>query len=361
MRSSTSASPDDVIDPHTIEVVAPNFSRRLSGVTTTIVHLVPQMRADGLAVAACGPGLPDNVARIPVSGLWRLWRSPPARPWRIWHARRNVEMIVGLILRDVLRMPLKVMFTAEAQRHPKRFTRWLTGRMDALVTTNARSAAYIGRSYQIVPHGVDALAYHPPAGPEDLWAASGLPGKHGIGCFGRVRAQKGTDLFVDAMIALLPDHPEWTAVISGRVTPEHQGFADGLKARIAAAGLESRIVFIGEVEDIRVWYRRLSLYVAPSRNEGFGLTPLEAMASGKPVVASDAGAYAEMIDPGHTGAVAPAGDGAALREAIRPYLADPDLAVRHGATALATLNERFSLQAEAAGLRRIYERLWGAR
>ena len=55
--------------------------------------------------------------------------------------------------------------------------------------------------------------------------------------------------------------------------------------------------------DIKLWYRRISLYVAPSRNEGFGLTPLEAMASGSPVVASDAGAYADLIVEGETGFV----------------------------------------------------------
>ena len=99
-----------------------------------------------------------------------------------------------------------------------------------------------------------------------------------------------------------------------------------------------------------VWYRRVSLYVAPSRNEGFGLTPLEAMASQTAVVASDAGAYAEMIVPGVTGAVVPAGDGDALTEAIRRYLADPALAKTHGANALAHVTARFPLQREAAGI-----------
>src|SRR5690606_17382799 len=112
-------------------------------------------------------------------------------------------------------------------------------------------------------------------------------------------------------------------------------FSQSLKARIAAAGLGERIVFLGEVPDIRLWFRRVSLYVAPSRNEGFGLTPLEAMASRTPVVASDAGAYAEMVVPGETGEVVPAGDGAALSAAIRPNRADPSLAGAHGRQALA--------------------------
>ena len=209
-------------------------------------------------------------------------------------------------------------------------------------------------------HGVDLTLFHPPEGADDTIAASGLPGRYLVGCFGRVRHQKGTDLFVQAMIALLPQHPDWTAVISGRVTPEHTAFADKLKADIAAAGLTDRIVFIGEVPDIKVWYRRLSLYVAPSRNEGFGLTPLEAMASKTPVVASDAGAYAEMVVPGENGVIVPPGDGDALTAAIATYLADPALTSAQGETALRHVRENFALEKEATAINRIYQQLLGA-
>ena len=63
------------------------------------------------------------------------------------------------------------------------------------------------------------------------------PGRYAIGCFGRVRAQKGTDVFVEAMCRLLPRYPDFTAVIVGAVVPEQQGFANGLKKQIEAAGL----------------------------------------------------------------------------------------------------------------------------
>jgi len=115
------------------------------------------------------------------------------------------------------------------------------------------------------------------------------------------------------------------------------------------------------VPDIKPWYRRVSLYVAPSRNEGFGLTPLEAMASGSPVVASDAGAYADLIDEGRTGYVVPAGDGAALTKAIRSYLADPVKLEAHRANALADVRQRFPLQGEAAAIGEVYERLWASK
>ncbi len=266
-------------------------------------------------------------------------------------------MAAGIVLRHVLRMPLKLLFTSAAQRRHTAYTRWLIRRMDAVVATNARSGSFLQVPHIVIRHGVDLELFHPPRTAEDTIEATGLPGRYLVGCFGRLRHQKGTDLFVRSMIDLLPQHPDWTAVISGRATAEHRAFADKLKADIAAAGLADRIVFLGEVPDIKVWYRRLTLYVAPSRNEGFGLTPLEAMASKTAVVASDAGAYAEMIEDGTNGSVVPAGDGEALTKAIAPYLADPQRALASGEIALTHVRANFALEGEATALKAVYEDL----
>lgn len=342
-----------------IDVIAPNFKRRLSGVTSTIVQLVPFQREQGQKIAAVGPGLPPSVERIGYFSLLGLWRKPASgRPFRIWHARRNVEMVAGVLVRDVFRAPLRLVFTSDAQRHHRAFTKWLIGRMDAVVTTSARAASYLKVPYFLVPHGVDTRIFHPPANGEDDFSASGLGGKFAVGCFGRVRHQKGTDLFVDSMISLLPHYPDWTAVITGRVTAEHKQFADTLRKRVAEAGLSNRVVFAGEVDDVRLWYRRLTLYVAPSRNEGYGLTPLEAMASQTAAVTSDAGAYRDMIIEGQTGLVVAAGDGEALTGAIEQYLKDPELARRHGANALRHVRENFGLKRESDGLAEVYEAVW---
>lgn len=338
-------------------VIAPNFKRRLSGVTSTIVQLVPEQNRQGQHVAVLGPGLPDHLPHLSWLDLLKLWRTPAGGGKRIWHARRNNEMLFGLLLRDVLRMPIKLLFTSAAQRNHSRYTRWLISKMDAVVATSARSGSYLKVPHTVVSHGVDLELFHPPQGDSDTMAASGLPGRYLIGCFGRVRHSKGTDLFVRAMIELLPLYPDWTAIVTGRVTADNKPFAAALEADIKAAGLEDRIRILGEVDDIKPWYRRLTLYVAPSRNEGFGLTPLEAMASKTAVAASDAGAYAGMIVPGQTGEIAPAGDYETLRNAIAKYLADPALAQAHGEAALADVHARFDLKGEAAALGAVYERL----
>ncbi len=351
-----------VIDMAQVEVVAPNLKMRLSGVTSTIVQLVPvQQRTIG--IATLGPGLPDSLPKMRWWQVPALLRRPASGRWRIWHARRNVEMVAGLVLRHLFRAPLRLLFTSAAQRSHRPFTKFLIRQMDAVIATSARSGAFLDIPHSVVMHGIDLDLFRP-ARPDDAPLGdieTRLAGRRAIGCFGRIRHQKGTDLFVNAMIDLLPQFPDWVAVVTGRATPEHQDFAKALQDKVRDAGLADRILFLGEVPDIKPYYRLLSLYVAPSRNEGFGLTPLEAMASGAAVVASDAGAYAEMIGPGRTGAVVAAGDGKALIAAIRPYLAEPALADIHGKEALAHVTQNFPLSREAEGIAEIYERLWSMR
>ena len=339
-----------------VEVVVPNFKRRLSGVTSSIVQLVPG-QAEHVRIATLGPGLPDHLPRLEWWQVPGLLRRPARRRFRIWHARRNNEMLAGVVLKVFCRAPLKLVFTLASERPHSSFGHFLMRRMDAVIAVNDRAGGYLKVPYTVVMHGVDCMRFHPPIGPEDRFDATGLPGRYAVGCFGRVRPRKGTDLFVDAMIRLLPDFPEWTAVIGGRVTLQHRGFHQRLLDRVASAGLERRVVFLGEV-DVRPWYRRLLLYVAPSLNEGFGLTPLEAMASRTAVVASAAGAHARVVVEGETGAVVPAGDGEALTDAIRHYMSRPELAATHGHNARDHVQRHFSLGNEVRGVNAVYDLLW---
>lgn len=339
------------------DIIAPNFKQRLSGVTSTIVQLIPLQQKNGVRIATLGPGLPDSLPSLSYWSLLGLWKKPKKHKFRIWHARRNVEMIAGILMRDILRMKIKLIFTSAAQRDHRAFTKFLIRRMDKIIATNKRSGSYLEVPYRVIMHGIDVERFHPPRDKQDEFSASGLPGKYAIGCFGRVRHQKGSDLFVDAMIELLPHNPDWTAVIAGRTTAEYAEFEAQLRKKIADAGLEKRIFILGEVADVRVWYRRMSLYVAPSRNEGFGLTPLEAMASQTAVVASDAGAYAELITQ-QTGSVVAAGDGQALTAAIASWMADIERTKAAGLLALEHVRKVFPLECEADAITQVYDELF---
>jgi mannosyltransferase len=287
--------------------------------------------------------------------LLRLWRRPAPL---VWHARRNNEMIAGLLLR-ALGWPLKLVFTSAAQRHHTSLTRWLIRQMDAVIATSTISASYLKRESVVVMHGVDTDLYAPPPDRAAAFAESGLPGRYAIGCFGRVRAQKGSDVFVEAMCRLLPRYPDFTAVMVGAITPDQMMFANELRKRIEAAGLASRIVITGElpIEDVQRWYKRLTIYAFTSRNEGFGLTLIEAMAVGAALVASRAGAAELVVDNGVTGVLTSPGDAEALVAALEPLMGDPASAVAMGARARQRVLEKFSLDAEAEGIARVYRAL----
>lgn len=347
-----------MVSTRDIEVVAPNFKKRLSGVTSTIIQLVPLQVKLGLGIAALGPGLPRSIPHLRYSQVWGLLRRPARGRHRVWHARRNTEMVGGLILRHLFRAPLKLLFTSASQRQHTSFTAWLIRRMDGVVATSRKTAAYLQVPNTVVMHGIDTARFSPA---EDVAAAKKAlgfdPHVHIAGCFGRIRHQKGTDLFVEAMLQTLPQHPDWIGIVAGRTTAEHAGFEKGLREKIAAAGLSDRIRFVGEHKDIERWYQILSLYVAPQRWEGFGLTPLEAMACGVPVVATDVGAFSEMIVEGETGAVIEKDSLPAISQAVSRYLGDSVLREAASQAACRHIRENFPLEREAQQLIAIYRQL----
>jgi mannosyltransferase len=337
-----------------LQLIVPNLHRRYSGVTATNRMVAPKL-AQLLRAAWFGSDAPDGIARIGMADLLKMWRR---RTTLIWHARRNNEMIAGVLLR-ALGWPFKLVFTSAAQRHHTWITRWLIRRMDAIIATSDLSASFLKRAATVIPHGVDTDRYAPPENRAAAFVEAGLPGRYAIGCFGRVRAQKGTDVFVDAMCRLLPRYPDFTAVIVGAIAVEQTSFANDLKKRIEAAGLASRIVITGElpIEQVQRWYQRLTIYAFTSRNEGFGLTLIEAMAVGAALVASRAGAAELVVEDGVTGVLTPPGDVEALIAALEPLMRDPAACAAMGARGRERVVEKFSLDAEANRIADVYRTL----
>src|ERR1700716_1336014 len=337
-----------------LQLIVPNLHRRYSGVTATNRMVAPKL-AKLFHAAWLGPDAPDGIGRMGVAELLKLRRR---RTPLIWHARRNNEMIAGVVLRT-LGWPLKLVFTSAAQRHHTWITRWLIRRMDAIIATSVISASFLKVQATVIPHGVDTDVYAPPANRAAAFAEAGLPGRYAIGCFGRVRAQKGSDVFVDAMCRLLPHYPDFTAVIVGAITPEQTAFANDLKKRIEAAGLGSRIVITGEleIEEVQRWYQRLTIYAFTSRNEGFGLTLLEEIAAGGALVAARAGAADLVVEDGATGVLTPPGEVDALVAALEPLMRDPASAIAMGIRAQWRVLEKFSLDVEAAAIAKVYRSL----
>lgn len=344
------------VNPEEIDVIAPNLKRRYSGVSSTVFRLVP-LQATKVAIATTGPVLPADIPQFPLSKLLFLSRFGPSG-YRVWHARRNIEMLVGVLLKFVLRKRLKLVFTSAAQRRRGEYSRWLIRRMDAVIAASGKAKSYLEVPATLVLHGIDSEAFAPHPDRAALRAKLGLdPDALIVGCFGRIREQKGTDLFVDAMINLLPRHPSANGIIMGGVTREQQGFVDGLKSKIEAAGLGDRLRILPEDKGFTIapWFQALDIYVAPQRWEGFGLTPLEAMSCGVAVVATRVGAFEDLVVPGETGFLVPPEDLGELTEATDTLMSDTELRHAMAQAARRKVLEQHHVEHEADAINAIYQ------
>jgi mannosyltransferase len=342
-----------------LEVIIPNLNWRYSG-GTAVNRTIGPLIAKRWRAAWFGPDRPDGIAGLSLSELLRLrYRAPSHQKARIWHARRNVEMLAGLFL-NLLGYRFALIFNSAAQRRHTWFTDFLIARMDAVIATSEATAQYVPRPATVIHHGIDIHVYQPPEDRRAAFAETGLPGKYAIGTFGRVRRQKGTDLFIEAMCRLLPQYPDFSAVVIGLATVDNRPFLEGLKQRVAAAGLAERIRFLGElpVEEVPRWYQRISIYVFASRVEGFGLTILEAMAAGDAVVATRAGAAEMIISDRDDGVLAPVGDVDALATALEPLMRDPERIDEMGRRARARIISHFSRDLEADRVSAVYQQIW---
>ncbi len=341
------------------DIVVANIHRRYTGVSATVRALMPHLRAQR-QVDLFDTGALQLGGEISFLTLLRCgWARPSQGRYRIWHARRDVEILLGVFLRSVLRQPWRVVCTSAAPRRHGPVLRWIINRSDAIIATSSKAASFLDWHTVVVHHGVDTQWFCPSQEPrEQRLQRTGLAGQalYAIGQFGRIRYSKGTDLFVHALIQLLPEHPDFMAVISGLCQAEDKAYLDGLKGDIERAGLTSRIVFLGDLlpEAIREWYQTVSLVVAASRSEGFGLTPLEAMASGCPVVTSHAGIWPEVVDE-QVGSLFQTGNLNDLIEKLRPYLEEPSLILQKADRAQDRAVKKHSIAFEAHEVLNVYD------
>jgi mannosyltransferase len=105
------------------------------------------------------------------------------------------------------------------------------------------------------------------------------------------------------------------------------------------------------------WYAALDLFVAPQRWEGFGVTPIEAMACGVPVVATRVGAFEEQVVEAVTGLLVQPDDLGELTAAVREALGSPGRLLAWGEAARARVLAGFRLEDEAAALNAVYRRV----
>ncbi len=343
------------------ELVVTNLNRRFTGVSSTTARLVPH-HATRYDLALAGHALPGCPAPVSLARARALTaQPPPGRPFAIWHVRRNSEMRAALWARDVLRLPIRIVFTTAGTHRHSALPRWLMGRMDALIATSDAAAQGKPHLRAVVSHGVDCDLWHPADNRAVAWAATGFPGRRGIAAVGRIRPSKGTDRFVEVMCRLLPRHADVTALILGQARPQDRRFLQRLKDRVAGAGLTKRILFPGEVAapNMPALVRACSVLVPLPRYEPYGMTPLEGMASGVPFVGSPTGAFARFAGAQEAGIVVSEDALVPQAEAaLDTLLSDSARLAAISVAARARAVREFSVLREAEGVAAIYEALW---
>jgi len=159
------------------------------------------------------------------------------------------------------------------------------------------------------------------------WSGTPLPPSPEPGLVvsvGNFRTEKGHDLLLRAFTDVASSEQAARLVLVG-----DGPLREHLKALARSLGLGDRVQFVGHVKNVWPYLRRAAVYVQPSRSEPLGIAVLEAMAAGRPVVASATGGLIEVVTS-ETGILVPPNDPDALARAILRFLRSPALAEAAG-------------------------------
>ncbi len=170
-----------------------------------------------------------------------------------------------------------------------------------------------------------------------------------LGYVGRLSKEKGADVLIDALALLRRQNRPFHAVIVGD-GPEQSR----IESAIAATGLSDAVTLTGTQTGPGRWLAASDIVVVPSRRESLGLTILEAMAHGRPVVASAVEGIPEIVCHGETGVLVPAGQPGALAAAIATLIDSPQTRARLAVGGLQAVRERHAIEGMAAATRAVY-------
>ncbi len=137
---------------------------------------------------------------------------------------------------------------------------------------------------------------------------------------------------------------------------DNDAYVAGLHAQVADAGLQERVSFLGEREDVPALVRALDVLLLPSEEEPFGRALMEAMALGVPVLATDVGGPAEIVEDGREGYLLPPHEPAAWAQAIRRLAASPERAAEMGLAGRRRVEGEFTIDRHVARMLAVYER-----
>ena len=216
----------------------------------------------------------------------------------------------------------------------------------ATVVNSSATAAMLGAGradVHLIHPGVDLTRFRPGPPPEGLRAElSADPERPLVGIVGRIDPEKGVHVLVEAFTRLTRDGVDAQLVVVGEAGAGGEAYAEALQ-RDATGVLGERVRFTGRRQDVPDVLRGLDLLVNASHAEPFGLSVLEAQASGVAVVGTDAGGIPDFVEDGVTGLLVPPDDPGALAGALARLVGDPSLRHRLAEAGRRQAVEQFAL------------------
>jgi lipopolysaccharide/colanic/teichoic acid biosynthesis glycosyltransferase/glycosyltransferase involved in cell wall biosynthesis len=281
-----------------------------------------------------------------LKSLWHLYRLMKRERFDIVHVHTPVAAALGRVAAWMARVPV-IIYTAHGfyfhdnmSGWVRRFVIWvekLLCHITHLVFTQSHEDAVNAVREGICPegrvicigNGVDIRRFT--AKPNDTRTHLGLsPQDKVVGFVGRLVGEKGILELIEAMRPVVRTIPEAKLLIVGdRLESDRDRKTKRVIGKLLAQDdLAPHILFTGFIDEVPKAMAALDLFVLPSHREGMPRTIIEAMASGKPVIATNIRGCREEVVPGLTGLLVPVKDPAALALAIISLLSDPRLA-RH--------------------------------
>jgi len=271
--------------------------------------------------------------------FWRAIRSEPPDLLHLHYGGRSVRAVARLAA------SVPVLVHVHGRVRSESDLRIETIRLrdaDAVIATSRAVASVVdARRVRVVYPGVQPGRA---ATQRDPWT---------IGAAGRLVPIKGYDRLIESLAAVRRHCPEARLEIAG----EGPSRAD-LERQVRALGLEAAVRFLGWSDELPVLMGRWTVFAQPSLEEALGITVLQAMSSGLPVVASAVGGIPEIVTDGVTGLLIASGDVHSLAEALTGMLTDPELCRRCSAAAFGQANE-FSEERFVQEVEQVYRELLG--
>lgn len=379
-----------------------SFDNKVGGVDTAIMRLIhkldPTRYRSIVAIPAQGPlvddyeKIADQVKIIPINpiirtynpfiltkiifgffiSVWKLYRLIKAEEVDIVHTQMILVLTADIAARlagvpcvhtvnSIWASPNEEVLWQLLARIVYRLANIVQVRSNDIASMYIDEKGDLLKKVVLIHDGVDTEIFHPQNSGLEFREDIGID-KNNIlvGTVARLHPQKGIESFLEAAQVVLHKRPDVRFVIVGDVSLESQiDYKVFLIEYAKDLGIYEKVIFTGARSDVPHVMAGLDIFVLASVREAFGIVLIEAMATGKPVVATAAGGPLDIVDNNVTGLLVPPNDSTALAKAIVKLSDNLDLREKMGIAGRRRVEKLFSLDTEVYKTVQGYEALLG--